>query len=153
MISGILVLLNIGAVSLLVGGMLEVAIAEIPLFLSLSHENFVHVHGILDNHIDRYMPFTAILAILTAIGELLLSWYSWHSLSLLLGIASLIVVALISQFVNVPLNRKIRVWQPGSPDSLSCMRTRWIRSHYIRTVLGCIGLVTLVFPLAYSTIG
>lgn len=143
----LLICINLGALCLLLGGMAEVALVEIPLFRRLSHERFVEVHGILDRHMDRYMPAVTGLAVLTGLGELFLGQYGWQTVSIAIGTLCLVAVALISHLVNVPLNRRIRSWQESTSTNLLTLKNTWIRSHYVRTCVGLMSFLLLIIPL------
>src|SRR5262249_39647851 len=110
----LLVLLNILSAGLLTGGMMEVAVAEIPMFLELLPETFVGVHHVIDRHKHPYMPAYTVIAIITALGELWFYRSFWEILCIIIGIVSILSVGLISELVNVPLNRKIHAWSSGS---------------------------------------
>jgi hypothetical protein len=128
--------------------MMEVAVAVIPMFLELSQEYFVIVHRGIDKRKHPYMPFLTAVALLTAIGEIWFSHNLWQTLSILLGIAGIMAVAIISEFINVPLNRKINAWSSDSASgNLLEVRDKWIQAHYLRTICGAVGFVFLLAPV------
>ncbi len=146
----VLILLNAFATSLLVGGMVEVALADVPVFLALPNERFVEVHRILDSHIDRYMPALTFAAVLSALVALFLPGGHGQTASESVGLVGLLGVIGISQFFSVPLNRRIRSWNEASSENIQALKWRWIFFHRFRTILGCCSLLCFLISLVAS---
>jgi hypothetical protein len=61
------------------------------------------------------------------------------------GIAFEVVVAVVSQFVNFPINAAMRGWEPGHvPPEYGAMRRRWNAAHRTRTAAGQLAFVCFV---------
>jgi hypothetical protein len=145
----LLVLSNILSAGLLTGAMMEVAVADIPMFLELLPETFIVVHRGIDRHKHPYMPAYTIIAIITALGELWFYRSFWEILCIIVGVICILSVGLISELINVPLNRKMHAWASDSAgeEVLLSMRGKWIRAHYLRTAAGILGFFVLLLPL------
>jgi hypothetical protein len=143
----LLALLNILSTGLLVGAMMEVAIADVPLFLKLPRETFIIVHQGIDRHKHPYMPAYTIITVITALGEVLFYRNFWQVFCLAVGLTSIMSVGIISELINVPLNRKIYAWSSSSTEEdVLVMRDKWIQAHYLRTAAGVLGLIALLLP-------
>jgi hypothetical protein len=143
--------LNLAASGLLLGGMMEVVIADIPLFLKLAAQPFVEVHHGIDSRKHPYMPLLSAIAVLGALGEL---WFRHSGVQIVCGIIGIIgiaTVAGISELFNVPLNGRIKTWESDpSVGDISRMRQLWIRGHYSRTTAAALAfcaflLIAVVF--------
>ena len=144
----LLALLNILSAGLFIGAIMEVAIADIPLFAELSRETFIIVHRGIDRNKHPFMPAYNVTAVITALGELLFYRTFWEVLCIVVGVVSFLFVGIISETINVPLNRKMHAWSPeaGGEDVL-VMRDKWIRAHYLRAAGGVFGFVVMLLPL------
>jgi hypothetical protein len=144
----LLALLNILSAGLLIGAMMEVAVADIPMFLELSPETFVTVFDGIGKRKHPYMPAYTIIAIVTALGELFFYRNFWEVLCVVVGIVGMLFIAIITEVVIMPLNRKISAWLSGSVrENISVMRDKWVWIHYLRTTTGVFGFFMLLLPL------
>ena len=122
------------------GGLVMVAAAIVPTFRALPANTYVKVHQTLSRYVDRFMPLTALLTILVGLALTRLHTGATRAL-LVAGVLLTIAVAVISQFGNVPLNRKVRSWNPEAPPAeTSHLRERWRRLHLLRTFAGVLAL-------------
>jgi hypothetical protein len=144
----LLVLLNILSVGLFTGAMMEVAVADIPMFLELSPEAFVTVFDGVGKYKHPYMPAYCVIAIATALGELFFYRNLWEVLCVVIGVICMLSIAIVTEMVTMPLNRKISAWLSGSvEEDISAMRDKWIWFHYLRTMTGVFGFLVLLLPL------
>ena len=144
----LLVLLNILSVGFFTGAMMEVAVADIPMFLELSPEAFVTIFDGVGKYKHPYMPAYCVIAIVTALGELFFYRNFWEVLCVVIGVVCMLSIAIVTEVVIMPLNRKISAWLSGSvEEDISAMRDKWIWIHYLRTMTGIFGFVVLLLPL------
>jgi uncharacterized membrane protein len=132
------------------GGLVMVAGAIVPTFRALPPKAYVQMHQTLSRYVDRFMPATVLLAILVGFA---LTWLQTGVVRALLiaGVLLSIAVAIISQFGNVPINRKVRSWNPEAPPpETKDMVERWRRLHLMRTCAGvlamCVFVIAAVLP-------
>nr|ASV46863.1 hypothetical protein [uncultured bacterium] len=132
-----------------VGGLIMVAAAVVPAFRAVPCGTYVWMHQRLDHYIERYMPFTAGLTILTG---LILSCQDLapgtRALNLV-GVGLTVTVSAISQFGNVPLNKRVKAWSPEAPPPFlekTRLLLRWRRLHLARVAAGVPAL--LAFTVA-----
>jgi uncharacterized membrane protein len=137
---------------LVAGGLTLVALAVVPVFEQLPVADWTRLHRALDGHVDRFMPALTILAIVAGtVAAMLVSGTTLRVL-LLAGVVGDVAVALVSQTLNLPLNRAIRGWDPQrTPATAGAIRSRWVRFHRLRTAAGvaATALFTTGLVLAY----
>jgi hypothetical protein len=144
----ILAFLNIAAAGLLFGAMMEVVVADIPLFLELSRDSFIVVHDGIDRRKHPIMPILSVIAIVTSLSELWLYHNSWQMFFSIVGILGIAAVAAISELINVPLNKKIKSSATTSAHGdVFALRTRWIRGHYMRTIAAALSFAAFLIPI------
>jgi uncharacterized membrane protein len=125
-------LLAVGA-GILAGGLVMVAAAVMPTLRSLPLSTYVAAHQELDRRIERFMPWVGRTTAAAATGYLVLG--DSERLPVGLGLALVAVVVLVSETVNVPINRAIGAWRPDRPPAdASFVIARWMRFNAIRTV-------------------
>lgn len=151
MIYHILILANVIALSLLVGGLFFVNMAVAPTFTALSTGRYAEFHHVLDKYSDPLMPVLTFGTALLALPEVFFAQPLWQLVSRLIGISCVLGVALTSILVHGPVNRRIRTWQPDTQlEHLAEMRSTWVAGHKFRTVLAFIGLLALFLPVVFS---
>jgi Anthrone oxygenase len=112
-------------------------LTERPLRRTQSGALFIEVHQERDRVAARVMPIlgTAALVFLALATFLMRAAPAAFALSLA-GLVLCIGDALVTAFVNVPINREMQGWQPGAPPAeWSRLRDRWERFHSVRTLL------------------
>lgn len=137
---------TLGSTGVFAGGLILVMCAVAPSWHAMTPEQWVSNQQHIGPRIDSYMPLLDGISLLGALALLPLLWPSlWKIAVVTLGLGALLLVACISQFVNVPLNRQIRLWSDIDlpPYSLQ-LRKRWIFWHALRTVAGCIAFIVLL---------
>ena len=151
MIYHILILVNVIALSLLVGGLFFVNMAVAPTFTALSATRYAEFHHVLDRYSDPLMPILTFGTALLALPLLFFAQPAWQLVSRLIGIACVLGIALTSILVHGPVNRRIRAWKPEiPPGNENEMRVKWVTGHRFRTGLACAALVALLLPVVFS---
>jgi hypothetical protein len=144
----VLAFLNIAAAGLLFGAMIEVAVADIPLFLELPRDSFIVVHDGIDRRKHPIMPVLSVIAVATSLGELWVFHDSWQVIFSVVGIIGIAAVAAISELINVPLNKKIKKCTTTSIyGDVFALRTQWIRGHYLRTIAAALSFAAFLIPI------
>ena len=151
MIYHILILANVSILSLLVGGLFFVNMAVAPTFTTLSAARYAEFHHVLDRYSDPLMPILTFGTALLTLPVFFFAQPVWQLVSRLVGIVCVLGVALTSILVHGPVNRRIRTWKPTIQlENLEEMRVKWVAGHRFRTILACVGLVALFFPVVFS---
>lgn len=135
------------------GGLVMVAGAIVPTFRALPPSAYVQLHQTLSRYVDRFMPATVLLAILVGSA---LSWLQTGVVRelLVVGVLLALAVAVISQFGNVPLNRKVRSWNPATPPpETRALLARWRRLHLLRTCAGVLAMGLFAVAAVLRNIG
>lgn len=139
----------LGCGGLFAGGLAMVMWALVPSWQKMLPEEWLHNQQCIGPYIDRYMPLLDAIAIVSTLLLLIFFWPNtgpvvWSATSLL----GFVVVALISQLANVPMNRQIRSWSRGElPIHSLRLRQRWITWHALRTGVGIIAFVALLLAV------
>jgi hypothetical protein len=96
------------------GVLFAVALSVVPAFLAMPADRYVQAHKLIGRYFDRVMPPTVGIAALTGI-VLALSTADGVARSLfLLGAALHLGVSVVSQFGNVPINRRVKALPAGT---------------------------------------
>lgn len=152
MVVELLTFINLFAVAIVVGGLVEVQFAEIPTFRLITPSEHIKIHQLLDLRMDRYMPQLTIISLLCSCVLLVLA-RDWNVRILFsFGILATLGVIFVSSRLNVPLNKKFRSWSKESPTSFAHRKylEDWCRYHLYRTILGVLSLASFVLAvLAY----
>jgi hypothetical protein len=147
--SAILMVVVLASSGIFLGGLIMVAAAVVPAFQSVPCGTYVVMHQILDRYIERYMPYTAALTVLTGLGLFFLSNGLWTHALVGAGVLLTGTVSAISQFGNVPLNKQVKTWSPEAlprPAERTQLLALWRRLHLARVAAG--GLALLAFTCA-----
>lgn len=136
---------------LVAGGLTLVALAVVPVFEQLPVADWSGIHRALDRHVDRFMPALTILAIVTGAVAAFLAPGTTLRVVLVAGVAGDVVVAAVSQVLNLPLNREVRGWDPRAPPATAGdVRRRWVRFHRLRTAAGVAAMALFTVALAIA---
>jgi uncharacterized membrane protein len=129
----LLVLLGSGTVA---GTLFAVARAVVPTLVALPGERYVQVHQLLDRRFDPFFPNVTRVTMAAVLALVLLPATGWPARSwLLAGLAATVLVAVVSDTRNVPINKRIQDWDPDDrPAEWDALRERWCRAHRVRTV-------------------
>jgi uncharacterized membrane protein len=84
----------------------------------------------------KTMPPSLLLPILGLICSAFLTLSMQRVMFSAAGVLEVIVLA-ITVRVNIPINTQVQLWQAGSaPPAWMTIRDRWLRYHWMRTVVG-----------------
>ncbi|ATB29576.1 DUF1772 domain-containing protein [Melittangium boletus] len=147
MYSKILTLMVLASNAIFVGGLVMVAAAVVPAFRTVPAQVYIWMHQVLDRYIERYMPFTAGFTILTGLGLAFLQPGTWPRVLVLAGVLFTATVSAISQFGNVPLNKRVHAWNPEAPPppgEIARLLASWRRLHLVRTGSSILALLSFV---------
>jgi hypothetical protein len=148
------------------GVLFSVALAVVPAFVDLPAERYVEVHKLIGRRYDRVMPpmvitYTLIDVVLAAGVGSGTGWGVGSGVGVgvgagvgaglvtgpagrvLFGIAAALGagVSLVSQFGNVPINRRVKRMPPGPvPAGWPDPRARWRALNLVRTTFAVLGL-------------
>lgn len=95
---------------------------------------------------DRYIKPAGMVAFFSSIAVLFVDTNASTASLILdgLGVAGFVGVIVVSEGWNVPVNRQVARWPPGtSTAAYEPIRSRWLRAHLVRTVFGVVALVCL----------
>ncbi len=149
----ILTMVLLASSGIFAGGLVMVAAAIVPTFRALPPKAYVELHQTLSHYVDRFMPATVLLAIIVGLA---LTWLHTGVVRELLaaGVLLAIAVAVISQFGNVPLNRKVKSWNPEDPPAETRdLVERWRRLHLLRTCAGVLAMGFFVVAAVLNNAG
>jgi len=149
----ILTVVLLASTGIFAGGLVMVAAAIVPTFRALPPRAYVQLHQTLSHYVDRFMPATVLLSIVVGLA---LTWLETGAVRavLLVGVFLAIAVAIISQFGNVPLNRKVRSWNPEAPPpETRDVVERWRRLHLLRTCAGVLAMGLFVVAAVLHNAG
>lgn len=122
---------------LVAGGLTLVALAVVPVFEQLSVADWAHLHAALDRFVDRFMPALTIIAIVAGTVAAVSTPAAAPRLLLSAAVLGDVGVAVVSQTLNLPLNRAVREWdRHATPANAGAVRSRWVRLHRLRTAAG-----------------
>ena len=131
----ILTLLSLVGSGLVAGGIAAVATAVVPAEGTLPPREYAQWHTPFAHHMDRYIPVVAVSTVLIGIVLAFLHKGRRERALVMAGALLIVLIAVISETGNVPLNRQIAAWGPETPlAETERVRERWRRLHLYRTV-------------------
>lgn len=145
-------LIATGCAGLFAGGLIMVMWAIVPSWQIMRPEEWLRNQQCIGPYIDRYMPLLDGIAVISTLLLLFFCWprsgpVAWSIAALL----SLVAVALISQLVNVPINRQVHSWSIDLLPAHSLqLRRKWIIWHAVRTSAGIVAFIALLLVIAIS---
>jgi uncharacterized membrane protein len=105
----------------------------------LSPSGFVQFQQVVHTHFVRFMPpltMAALLAALTWLVSLRSQWISVEFWLVAMSTCALVVSAVMTRAVNVPLNNALMTWSVDAPpENLRELWKPWDRINTIRTFL------------------
>ncbi|MBO0866946.1 MAG: DUF1772 domain-containing protein [Micromonosporaceae bacterium] len=120
------------------GVLFAVALSVVPAFLALEPAQYVQTHQLVGRRFDRVMPPAVLSSVLLATGLAAATGQPLYGL----GAALSLGVSLVSQFGNVPINRRVKKLDPSAiPADWSDPRLRWRRWHHLRTSSALLALL------------
>lgn len=118
------------------GVMAAVSRAVVPVFAALPAERYVQLHQLLDPQFDPFMPWLTRFNLLQGVVLLILVDPLAPRILIAVGMLLLAMMAVVSEFGNVPINRKVLSWDPAQPPGgWAELRSRWARWQHLRSVL------------------
>lgn len=141
--------LNLFTSGIIAGTALVFQVSVVPIMRAWSDERSLGLHrdfAVIADPDVFIKPFGAI-SLLTAILALVLGHHHRASAVALTiaGIVAFIAVAVLSEAINVPVNRWAAKWSgPDVPSDYAPRRRRWERAHLWRTVLALVGFACYV---------
>jgi uncharacterized membrane protein len=135
---------NLLLASLVIGAMFGIWLSFNPAGLGAAAYVMQQQHGI--RTLNGTMPILGALTILLTIVAAVLARNDGTRFTLLLGAtACFVAVALITRFLNQPINAIMIAWSPDSPPAnWMQLRDDWWRWHVVRLVVGIGGLCLLI---------
>ena len=137
------------------GGLLIVELGLVRTIRGLAQATAIRLHVAFDHYVEWSMPPLTIATFLVGVAGLIVNGsLSGEAVALIVaGLVATAVVAAISQFINVPLNARMRKWGRGTvPPEYPGIRRRWDRAHRARTIAGQIALVCFAAALVSTRI-
>jgi uncharacterized membrane protein len=123
------------------GGIVAVAMAVVPAEGTLPPREYARWHTPFARHMDRYIPFVAVATVLIGIGLAFLYTGGRERVLVVAGALLIVLIAVISETGNVPLNREIAAWGPETQVAeTERVRDRWRRLHLYRTAAALLSL-------------
>jgi hypothetical protein len=142
--SAILTVVLLASIGIFVGGLVLVAAAVVPAFQVVPDGEYVRMHQVLDHYIERYMPWTAAFTLLNGLALLFLVGDGRTRALVGAGMVLTATVSAISQFGNVPLNKRVKTWRPEAPPlpvERRSLVARWRYLHLARVAAGVLALL------------
>ncbi|HEU5235803.1 MAG TPA: DUF1772 domain-containing protein [Pyrinomonadaceae bacterium] len=135
---------NLLLASLVIGAMFGIWLSFNPAGLGAAAYVMQQQHGI--RTLNGTMPILGALTILLTIAAAVLARNDGTRFTLLLGATvCFVAVALITRFLNQPINAIMITWSPDSPPANWVqLRDDWWRWHVVRLVVGIGGLCLLI---------
>jgi anthrone oxygenase-like protein len=120
----------------------------------LSPSSFLQFQRIQHVHFERMMPPLLLVAIASGLGWLIIIRGQWHSpqfWTLFVAVAAMVVAAVLTVRVNLPINKQLMTWDVGAPpDNMREIWSRWEKAHTIRTVLWLVAFASEAVVLSMS---
>jgi uncharacterized membrane protein len=124
------------------GVLFAVALSVVPAFLDLPPDRYIEVHKLIGRRFDHVMPP---LVVASAVLDVVLAATTASTTCRGLFVSAAVLgsgVAAVSQFGNVPLNRRVKSIPAGCvPTDWDDPRARWRALHLVRTSLAVLALV------------
>lgn len=137
------------------GLMLHGAISSVPRLGPLSPEAYVRAKQFSGPRLDPLMPILVCLSAVLDFAGAVLAPTTAVRVPALFACAAALAVIVISQLVNVPINRWVAAMDPDRlPADFAARdpRPRWRRAHLLRTVLtGAAVLANLIAITALTS--
>jgi uncharacterized membrane protein len=142
--------LTVVLASLVAGGLVAADAGLVQTIRDLPEATGLRLHVAFDHYVEWSMPPLTIATFIVAVIDLAVRESHPAALTGLMvaALVATVVVAGVSQLINVPLNASMRKWESGSvPVEYARMRRRWDRAHRARTLAGQVALICFVVAL------
>ncbi|WP_238014780.1 DUF1772 domain-containing protein [Dactylosporangium sp. AC04546] len=119
-----------------------VALSLVPAFAALPPGEYVRAHRLFGRYFDRVMPPLVVATTVVAAVTAALRWGGPTGSAAAACAGCLFGVSLVSQFGNVPINRRVKRLDPGAITAAwRDERPAWRRWHLARTGLSLLALL------------
>ena len=135
-------------VGLLAGIYLGYRAGPQPALQKLSPSSFVQFQQIVHVHYVRFMPPLILTALLAALAWLVMLRSRWTSLEFWLVAVSMlgiVLVAVMTRAVSVPLNNRLMTWDIATPPS--DLRETWAPWDRVNTIRALVAIGVLIFEV------
>ncbi len=150
MIMSVLGVVSLVLTGLACGTLFGVALANVPMFVSLPLAEYADVHQRLDRYYEPAMPILVFVSLLADIGLAVGADGAARRSAFVLAAVAMLGVTLVSQFANVPLLKSLRALDVDNvPADWLDPRLDWRRWHLVRTGLSCAGLICVAAGIAF----
>ena len=139
--------INLFAQAFMAGSMNWVWMVTLPALKRMTERESVRTHQTqFDDLPDRFLPLLGITSVVSTTAILILADLTPRAtLFYSIGLVAMIVVGLLTFFLNVPTNRMIRHWSPDAiPQNYPAIRRRWNLVHGTRVVLAGIAMACFI---------
>jgi uncharacterized membrane protein len=141
------------------GALLMFLLGVCPTLAALPLPEWMRLHVALDRSIERYMPGLNLVTSAAALALLFVAQEPQVRALRVLALAHNVALAVISEAVNVRINKRIAarvpatVGAPAPADTADggALRDRWIRWHRIRTAVIVVGFAQYVVAILWTT--
>jgi len=131
------------------GVLLAVALSVVPAFASVPAPEYVRIHQLVGRNFDKVMPPLVGLCALSS--AVLAVTGAEHRALRIAAVVFLVGVSLVSQFGNVPINKKVRRLIPDAlPGDWHDPRSSWRNWHLLRTYLAVLAAVASACSVVLS---
>ena len=119
-----------------------VALSLVPAFGALPPREYVRAHRLFGRYFDRVMPPIVVTTTAVAVLVAVLRWGEPAGTAAMGCAIALFGVSLVSQFANVPINRRVKRLDADALDGgWRDERPAWRRWHLTRTGLSLLALL------------
>jgi uncharacterized membrane protein len=120
---------------LIAGQMLAIAVAN-HAARELPEQSWTLRFQVEDKLFTKTMPLSLLLPLFLLICSAFLTLSTQRGMFIAAG-ALEVIVLVITMTVEVPINTQVQSWEAGSaPPTWMAIRDRWLRFHWLRTVVG-----------------
>jgi uncharacterized membrane protein len=115
--------------------------------------SFVQQQQIIHTHYVKFLPPLSLIAILSALGWLILLRADWQRVDFWLvavALADIVVAFALTLKINFPINAQLMKWNAASPPTnLKELWSPWEKVHTIRTALWMSAFILEVAALSF----
>lgn len=146
-VADVLRFVNLFSAAIGAGGLAMVLVALVPAKRHLATGPAVDLHQYTTPLIDRYMPQSIAISLLSALLLLIVDFRGLRpaTVATVIGAACTLGVSIVSVRFNFPINRTIAKWSVEAvPAEYPTLRQRWDRLHLIRTAFAVVALACYI---------
>ncbi|SFQ64726.1 Uncharacterized membrane protein [Amycolatopsis arida] len=151
MLSTVFGIVAVMASGIVAGVLFAVAISTVPALLAMPPGQYIYAHKLLGRNWDPTMPVIVLTATALDVVLAILAPNGLGALLFGVGAALLVMVAVVSHWCNVPINRQLRTLDPDRmPAEWQDPRPLWRRWHLLRSTLAALALALNASAVALS---